>query len=287
MNLKPTMLYHYTDAYGLHGILKSKKIRASSYRFLNDAQELEYAFSLITEVFPHIEHKGLAPPPVGKLKSDFAEMIRRKKWNYDYDCLFVSSFSANHDQLSQWRGYAGPHSGYSLGFRRDALEPLDEDTRLEKCEYEKDQQLEIVKKVISEHLPAIMEAFKLGSPGSDENEKLRRDAAFYDKIDLAVADMIACASTLKHYSFKEEEEWRIIVGPLAPESNRICYRPFEGAVIPYVEIDFNTVGLPVEHIVVGPGPHQQRSEGSLRQMLKLWGLEGVKTDLSVVPYRSW
>ena len=287
MNLKPTRLYHYTNAYGLHGILKYKKIWASSYRFMNDAQELEYAFSLITEVYPQIEHKGLAPPPAGKLESQFAEMIRKKKWDYDYDCLFVSSFSANDDQLSQWRGYAGPHSGYSLGFRRDALESHDKDTRLEKCEYERDRQLEMVKKVISGHLPAIKKAFELSSPASGENEKLKSVVPFFDKIDLAVADMIACASTLKHYSFKEEQEWRLIVGPLAPESDRICYRPSERAVIPYVEIDFNAVGLPIEHIVVGPGPHQQRSEGSLRQMLKPWGLEGVEIDLSAAPYRSW
>jgi hypothetical protein len=34
------LLYHYTDAKGLHGILETEQLWASSYQFLNDATEL-------------------------------------------------------------------------------------------------------------------------------------------------------------------------------------------------------------------------------------------------------
>ncbi|MCF8083191.1 MAG: DUF2971 domain-containing protein [Deltaproteobacteria bacterium] len=287
MTLAPMLLYHYTNAHGLYGILTEKKIRASSYRFMNDAQELEHAFSLITEAYPPIEHKGLSPPPVEKLLSEFAETIRRKKWDYDYDCLFVSSFSQYGDQLSQWRGYAGPHSGYSLGFRTDGLGALKKETRLEKCEYDKDRQIEIIKNVLSGHLPGIMEAFKLSAPGSSQNEKAKSIEVFFDRIDQAVADMIDSASRLKHYSFKEEQEWRLIVGPLEPEDERILYHPYERVLIPYVEIEFYPDELPIEHIFVGPRPHQQRTAGSLRQMLNKWGYHQVEIDLSHTPFRNW
>jgi hypothetical protein len=39
----PSVLYHYTDAAGLRGIVESQTIFASDVEFLNDAQELLYA----------------------------------------------------------------------------------------------------------------------------------------------------------------------------------------------------------------------------------------------------
>ena len=40
------ILYHYTDAKGLEGIITKKVIWASDYRFLNDANELNYGLMI-------------------------------------------------------------------------------------------------------------------------------------------------------------------------------------------------------------------------------------------------
>jgi hypothetical protein len=42
----PPLLYHYTDATGLLGIVQSRAIWATHIRYLNDAQEFDYAADL-------------------------------------------------------------------------------------------------------------------------------------------------------------------------------------------------------------------------------------------------
>ncbi|NOR23252.1 MAG: hypothetical protein GQ542_02475, partial [Desulforhopalus sp.] len=105
----------------------------------------------------------------------------------------------------------------------------------------------------------------------------------------ASKNMLWLAKSFKNSSFRHEEEWRLVVGPLPEDSEEICYRPTKLTVTPYVEIDFSSdeLPLPIERIVVGPGPHQERSARSLEQMLKKFGFENVEVAQSKIPYRNW
>lgn len=82
----PEILYHYTDAKGLLGILNSKQIWATSYRFMNDAREFEYGFDLISDGYPRktptaLEFlKGLVDAVPD---SQCAELIKKEKWRYE------------------------------------------------------------------------------------------------------------------------------------------------------------------------------------------------------------
>src|SRR5580658_8575649 len=44
------ILHHYTDAFGLHGILSSNCLWATATQFSNDLSEIEYAVSIAIEV---------------------------------------------------------------------------------------------------------------------------------------------------------------------------------------------------------------------------------------------
>jgi hypothetical protein len=260
----PEILYHYTDAKGLLGILNSNQIWATSYRYMNDAREFEYGFDLISELFQQ-----------GSPDSVYANLIIGFKWAYELDCIFVAAFSAFGDSLGQWRGYAGMHSGYSLGFRSGDLHPIDRETLLVECCYDKKEQLDKVRGLIHAFLPGM------------KYVDAQKDALPLLDIGYQAAEAMAKRSaTLKHPKFNEEQEWRLIVGPLARDSERIRYRAGERVIIPYVEIDFPS-GLPLDHIIVGPGPHQERNAGSLLQMLALKGYKDVKVYLSEIPFRPW
>ncbi len=63
-------LYHYTTAEGLQGIIKTKSIWASDYRFLNDATEFDYGLSIFDKIF-----EGFAM----RLPSEVVEVIKRTK----------------------------------------------------------------------------------------------------------------------------------------------------------------------------------------------------------------
>ena len=276
------LLYHYTDAKGLHGILKSKKLWASSYQFLNDATEFEYAFDLIKDVYPQ-EDSNPSKGPMSYFR--IAEMIRKEKDNYISDCLFVVSFSKQDDLLGQWQAYAGPYSGYSLGFRSSKLD-AHENAKLVECNYDKRKQLEDIKNLIGKHSEEISEFYELSSESVKQNKRNGLNEFISQRVD-ASKKMLWLAKSFKNSSFRHEEEWRLVVGPLPEDSEKICYRPTKRTVIPYTEIDFNSAGLPIERIVVGPGPHQKRSATSLKQMLKNFGFKNVEVSQSEIPYRNW
>lgn len=276
------LLYHYTDAKGLYGILKSKTLWASSYQFLNDATEFEYAFDLIKDVYPQEDSN----PSIGPM-SDFriAENIRKERYNYISDCLFVVSFSEKDDLLGQWRAYAGPYSGYSLGFRSSKLD-AHKNAKLVACNYDKGKQLEDIKDLIEKLSAVIRESFELPPESGEQNRRNSFDKLISQRLD-ASKKMLSIAKSFKHSSFKDEKEWRLVFGPLPEDSEEICYRLTKLTVTPYAEIDFSSDGLPIERIVVGPGPHQKRSAHSLSQMLKKLGFENVKVSQSKIPYRNW
>lgn len=275
------ILYHYTNAHGLSGIIESKKIWASSYRYMNDSQEFEYGFELIDEIYPKAD---TYPLPSNISDQSFAEHLRRKKWDYESDCLFVASFSEDKNLLSQWRAYAGPHSGYAIGFRKNELET--NVANLVECEYNKERQKLALKDLIDRELPALRSSFEksLNEQGKREHPDLTE---YFDKVDVTVLKIAQVATSFKHSSFSEEKEWRLVIGPANITPNQILFRASGTGIIPYIEIEFTDNALPIDCIIVGPGPHQKRNEVSLRQMLSLKGFDNVDVLISDIPYRNW
>lgn len=265
----PQILHHYTNSHGLHGIIKSKKIWASSYRYMNDSKEFDYGFDLITEIYP---------------EEPIAEQLRRKKWDYEADCLFVASFSEEGDSLSQWRGYANPPGGYAVGFRTNALE--NGNARLVACEYNKNRQLSILRDLINNDLSILRAKFdkSIGERRGEEHPDLTE---YLELLDKTVSKIAKEVSSFKHNKFCEEKEWRLIVGPANIQADQILYRPTDTAIVPYIEIDYKGNDFPIDSIIVGPGPHQKRDEISLVQMLSIMGFNKVNVHLSDIPYQNW
>lgn len=275
------IIYHYTDAKGLFGILDTKQIWASSYRYMNDAQEFYYGFDLISEIIPSqlpFLPSNFSDYPVG----NFTNIIKNLKLFYDLDIIFVASFSVENegDSLNQWRGYAGLHSGYSLGFSRENMNSINLGTRLIKCSYDKEEQLNKIRKIIDKYLSAAIAELRSGS-----HDDFGEFVIYSDHARIAAQEMALLSPELKHDAFSEEKEWRLVVGPLLFNDERICYRDSERGIIPYFKIDFNATAL--KHIIVGPGPNKERNELSLRQMLKSKGFENVKVSVSKIPFRTW
>jgi hypothetical protein len=97
-------IYHYTNASGLIGILKTRAIWATSHLHLNDGLEFEIAAKLFRE---ELEHSSLTE----KQHQVFWELIKQMQ-----EPRFILSFSQHRDRLSQWRAYCTGGDGYALGF---------------------------------------------------------------------------------------------------------------------------------------------------------------------------
>jgi hypothetical protein len=97
------------------------------------------------------------------------------------------------------------------------------------------------------------------------------------------------APILKHKSFAEEKEWRIISRPLPCTRKGFDFRPGTSMLIPYYRIPL-TGGMQafqIEEIGVGPTPHSRQSQRSLQSLLVKHDLKTTKVRNTAAPFRSW
>jgi hypothetical protein len=266
------LIYHYTSAQGLIGIVETKCLWASSMQYSNDRAEFRHAASLIC---------GLL-----QLRLE----MERGPWNDLYGTLLgaipsfsgfhinVGSFSEEGDLLSQWRGYCPKGIGFSLGFDPEIIErqAKKQGFKLMKCEYDPRVQREICDEIIAE-------ACRLGNCETDSTA--RENAA----LDGFIPNFLQLAPTLKNVSFKEEKEWRIIGGPFSPNHPRISFRAGTSSVIPYYSFCLadETEPLPLKDVLVGPNPEPSLAKSSLEYLLKSRNVDCDLIRESPGTYRSW
>jgi hypothetical protein len=105
------LLYHYTDAIGLLGIISSNRLWATDASFLNDPSEGQL-FPERVIGFMREKRGGLTPAeePIVSQTEDGLNKHRKPI------SAFTISFCDEGDLLSQWRGYGLFGSGYAIGF---------------------------------------------------------------------------------------------------------------------------------------------------------------------------
>jgi hypothetical protein len=234
------VLYHYTSAAGLVGILERGCLFASDVWFLNDASEVRYAQTRMLEQVRKWSDFGSDQPWVEEL----LEVSETKPgW---LDDVFVASFCEVPDLLSQWRGYAA--GGFAVGFAADSLASLDrapETARLVQVAYGPESG--------RRRLRGLFEQLAAGGPYSlEERERLARKVLLPE---------MAC---VKEPSFSEEKEWRLLV--VEERAERILFRVRAAAVVPYVEVALPEPS-PVCEIVIGPMVDQQMRLRGVEQLL--------------------
>jgi hypothetical protein len=253
----PERLFHYTNSIGVQGILTSKSVWASDFKFLNDRSEVLYASNLIKE---HVK----------KRKDAFSTFVASKMDRFrDTGLLYVASFCDQDDLLSQWRGYSKRADGYSLGFRFDGLLRLStRNIRLWKLVYDPTEQAD----VLDQWLDSICKVVSGASVGLSAQ----------DQADLnhhAMKHFLHSIFLLKDPSFKGEREWRLTAGARAslPEKFRIV----DGHFVPYVEIPFDETEM--DQIRQGPGEYRAANVLALERMLFSHDFRNTKVLKSGVP----
>lgn len=137
------IVYHYTTAEGLRGIIENRCVWATNVNFLNDISEYHHGVDIIREEVEKYE-LGLESPLAVRFDHTVANwvakgLIRGNVQQYlneiDYGrWTFVTSFFDSRgssevavaadagDDLAQWRAYGQRAAGFSIGFDKSALE---------------------------------------------------------------------------------------------------------------------------------------------------------------------
>lgn len=241
----PDLLYHYTDAAGLKGIIDSGKLWASHAWYLNDPHEIQHGIRLFLRSLKQHREREKEDKEI----MSFLDMIRT---NWDMGCTrdespdnyyFCASLSAKHDDLSQYRAYANAGAGYCIGFSKAELKKnLDEEYfaggslfDIVRIQYDEKHQEMVLQSIVEQAVCELKNLLQL---------PYHRNVA-YELSQCCIRAATVFISCCKQHGFAAEDEYRIIVtprgAPLAMPIHRFLrVRSQNGLFIPYLE-------LPIAH----------------------------------------
>lgn len=252
---RPTgSLYHYTDAAALVSIITKRELWATNAHHLNDSGEFRYALTLLKA---EVEKRLAASDLDADAANYWAEMVKEWEMGLPRTDECVVSFSTNGNQLSQWRAYCPRGNGYSIGFSLADLQEARKATRslIVRCIYEPEEQRDLILAVANYIENASRRAKRL---------REWKDLTFYARISFrATAAMLA----IKDKGFKEESEWRLVVG--AGDRSPLGFKSGRYGVLPYCVVPLCDPSKKVtfSEIYIGPNPEPDVARDALMRLL--------------------
>ena len=287
------VLYHYTDAGGLIGIISGRKIYCSNIVYLNDANEWEHGLDLLLEMLTEIaEDKGPTTAAglldVAGAKHVLHELQRilrtikrgpsRPNSSNQIPPCFAASLSQGNPELdlAQWRSYSKPGSRYAIGFNRARLEEIARDNKmtLDVVEYGHST----AKNMIRDQLAAALGAMCVG-PSPNVRSVM-------DVYGLCMSICVQYGTTCKHEGFTAEQEVRLRLNANPPK-DKFCFRPGNDFVVPYFELDIAPLERVIDSVCVGPTSQPLLAQRSVEQLLfQKGGIANPKVHVTKIPFRG-
>jgi hypothetical protein len=298
------LLFHYTTADGLKGIIEQNELWATNAYFLNDSTEVSYGCRILRDAID--EWKINNPNPTTPLSITLAHDLRNA---FGEDLLdrhlikpiYLACFCEVDNLLSQWRTY-GQSGGYSLGFKvpTDIFtgqgfepEPNTYTSNWVKVDYNRHEQIKKCKAI----LDPVLSIFDDANLAKAITEIGDHPTMGYSKIMIVIADMLLEEIVgFKNEAFEAEKEWRVVVrqreltkqgtddGGKTP--TRVHFRSSKGMLVPYLRlIPSDTVErLPIASVRSGPTLEKTTAAMAIKLMLDNNGYSNVEvhgSDISV------
>lgn len=285
--IKP--LYHYTNAEGLIGIIKSRSIWHTHYGFLNDPTELRHGIHLTHEKLADL--KATTNHEQIRIFSD--KVVERFQYGF-WDkkiALFIASFSQDSDTLSQWIKYGDNARGFCIGFSHNVFSNVESDEKtvknksyIRKVSYDDYDSFDGNDRAIQKAIEAINSA----SHQYALKEQCQKNEDFLISLSTKMISyplLWNCVSS-KHKCYEDEQEVRQIIMVIGEDNkDRIKVRSRGGRLIPYIEQPLGTENCWIETITMGPAT-DKNDEASIKYLLDTFGLGGrVEIKKSNLPYR--
>jgi hypothetical protein len=275
-------LYHYTSFTGLLGIVECRALWASDIRYMNDSAELKHTADLIGAEITRRIGSGHAKPD---LLNQFLDWVTHRITNGHM--LFAASFRANGNLLSQWRGYSRLGKGVSLGFDPDYILRCAkrQSFQIGRCIYSCEQQEQLIRQVV-DAVENLAEEHDRTGDGSDND-----DNSYHSIFRMVESDLLRIAAILKHPSFQEEDEWRII-SPVITDyvEAPVLFREGLSMLVPYIQFELmaeNGSPICLDHLFLGPTPNITISMNSLTMFLSKNGIKPAKgLSYCRIPFRA-
>ena len=240
---RPMRLYHFTDVEGFAAIITSRNLWSSLATALNDAEEVRHGIEIGKAVVANRLVKAVTP--YDQILADCLNDPTRAHFRMSYDVSeFVVSFCAQCDKASQWLHYGRSGTGVALGFAAELEQVVQRDLR--PIDYDRVSQTARLGRLIDAGCRVLARS---GTPAPWMSEAAAHLVSIY---------MPALAVQMKHPSFEDEDEWRLVGHeirrdgkPLAPAPAGLKWRRRGAVLVPYEELSFAGRLETLEDVVVG------------------------------------
>lgn len=185
-------IWHYTNFVALNGILINGELRLCNTKGMNDKKEM---LSFVSGIEAALIHEY----PQEEIR--IRQVFREQKKKRENENVYGSSFSLLCNDAAQWERYGFDGRGVSIGFDLELFEKIREPYLLEQVSYRKDFRNYDFLSILPERV--MHENFT--------------DELFGDR-DTVFRNLWACSGAYKDYSFKSEQEIRLMTLPVSPDS---------------------------------------------------------------------
>ncbi len=301
----PDIVYHYTTVDSMMKIVTSESMWATSISYLNDVSERDHYLGLVKQCIPTLLNSGKISN-----RAVFERLLEAKDFGFTTH-PFVASFSRDSDSLPQWRSYCPNGNGVSIGFKVDCLK---------RAFVEPDPKVigNLVKNPNVNFVPveyvginssamvdidiinAVAGATLLSEQMSSEHDGNSSPADYLQ----VMLERRACF--IKHNSFENEHEHRLLVDGVYWNLHHLQFRATRSSLVPYVAVKIprrHSSSPPVvnsaihmsplagrwdfiDRVVIGPTTNRELTIEAVRAFLRREGLH-VRVEHSSVPYRDW
>jgi hypothetical protein len=252
------VVYHYCSLGAFKGIVESKCLWASSFRYMNDASEAIVTQRALGENHDVVLRRIKNAECYGTIKKVLDHVCNMEKIEF-----FLASFCKQPDKLSQWRYYADGGRGVCLGFSKRALSPY----------LLKDVLYGDLESRVADTCDALVRGFK----ADDEMFRTHCIRSFIELVGL-----------VKSRAFIEEDECRLIHFYDRHDKHlKFKFRQAGKFIVPYIEIDLASVwDQCLTEVWLGPMISEDLVWQSINFFLQKNDVQGVMISESRAPLRQ-
>jgi hypothetical protein len=275
------IVWHYTDGPGLLGILESSRLHATQVSALSDAKETRHASEVFINAIRQLIDARAEESGVVLFLKTLIDFSRQNAEAHDRSKFFVTCFSGEEDDLSQWERY-GKKSGDALGFYARGLnrEPTSALYRVIYDPYKQEKAAqELAEATVSFYLEGLTARIDLGNSEQWTQEFL----TVWDEWVYKLAPL------WKAVKWRAENEYRIVHELKSAEFSDVRFKAKSTMIARYLALDtaswtrLRAALLPLARIWIGPGSHQQASKISISLLLNQMGYPDVRIETSQIP----
>jgi hypothetical protein len=272
------VVWHYTTGDALLSIVASDTLYATQVSCLNDSTELRYAAQLFRDAFLDLKNANTFPEEAPYLERIIKTTAEEPALSPHLPSWwFVTCFSKDKDDLSQWRAYSGSGNGYAIGFVAGRL--MLPSHALVRVNYDGASHKTLAATVATTTLQFIREGLE---KRNDDSPDVREAwvTEFLADWNLRLGFL---GPVVKDPSFRSENEYRIVHQLQWAELHKLRFRQGPTLMSRHLPLVFQF--LPLAEVMLGPSHrHREISRVSILTFMQQHGYS-VPISFSTIPFQ--